>query len=1051
MTPHTPTPHTPTSQESTPHARTQHPRTQHTGPLRTGWAGRALGSLAAAVLLAVAVPSGVAVAAPIGPGSSASDQAQADQAQADQAAAQARAEAQAAERAARARQRAAVAAQRAQSSWDDHGRPNKMIIVRPTSVDSVTSGRLTQRVARSGGTLTLARLDSAVPASWISTADGVTRLGATLVLSPGVAMDVGGDVKTVQLTGGATAPEASSIYTGGGRLTVHDVTITSLDPASGRPVAPTAGGRPFVVVAAGGRLTATDATFSELGTPDDQPQDRAGIGFSSGSTGSLVRTTVHHNTTGIRLNASVGVRLEGVTVTESAANGLMLQGDQGTTLIGVRAERNTDNGVQVSGASTDRPITGIATTGNGQFGLAVISQDAPKISNVVTQSDGVGGLQLAGDQSPVVTGFTAIDQPIGVLTHVSSNHVTLDQLRISGGGRGVAIEKTTNGLALTGSTIERTQTGVSVGGQNIDLHDLLVDDSQSGVRVERGAGHVTATAVSLTGGENGVVVVPGTTSVVLRDLVIDGAANSGVRSSSPNAQILGGRISGSSTGIDVEAATTINGTEIIGSNVGIRSRSIDLVAADDVNVSAVTSGINVQDGSPFVLTDSRVDALEAVNGQAQYQGLNDLSLPPLNLLGAIGIPLVVLALLLDQVQRLRQRHGPGGPGRRLPPTLRAGAASAVASCVAGGDRGVRAGSPLRVGPVVDGGGSMPDRVQREPQDGRGDPRSAGRDHRTVAVDAGGLDRRRDGRLVGEPAVHDHAGHRQVQAAGHVSGTQAGTRLRRRSAEAIRRARVHNLRGAGVEGAADVGEIGHRGGIEPGGKGADRSRPLLAGFDPVPGRDPRRQAAVEDADVAGAEHGEHPPHPRRREEPGAVVHDDRHVLGDAERAHRGGERLGGGQHVRQRGIGVPHRVDVDADRARDVPGPVLRLRIAVHRRQVPRTVDDDQVRLVEMPGEPARHDERGGAHPRVNGSRVPPVSSTRTDLFSVYSLTAPTALPPITIVNSPAIRPSPVSPAADPAYDRRRRGRARATRVEDWGLPRRSGGEPHVGRLAAREI
>ena len=86
----------------------------------------------------------------------------------------------------------------------------------------------------------------------------------------------------------------------------------------------------------------------------------------------------------------------------------------------------------------------------------------------------------------------------------------------------------------------------------------------------------------------------------------------------------------------------------------------------------MTSGINVQEGSPFVLTDSRVDALEAVSGQADYQGLNTLSLPPLNVLGVIGIPLVLLALLLDQVQRFRQRQRGGFDRRRLPPPRPAG-------------------------------------------------------------------------------------------------------------------------------------------------------------------------------------------------------------------------------------------------------------------------------------------------------------------------------------------------------------------------------------------
>ena len=577
---------------------------------------------------------------------------------------------QAAARAAHARAtaaRAAQARQRAYDAWEGHGRPHRMIILRARTVDSVTDGALTQRVVRSAGVMTPARLDGYVPPTWITTANGVTHITAAVVLSPGVGFDVGGDITTLQLAGGSTPADAASLYTGGGRLTVHGVTVTSVDPASGQPVAPGAG-RPFIQVAVGGRLDAIDATFADLGTPATEPQDQAGIGFGAWSTGSLVRTAVLRNSTGVRLDGSSGVRLDGVTVAESAADGLVLRGDAGTSLTGVRVERNASNGVRVSGPSSDRPITGITTSHNGRFGLAVISQSAPHITGVATRSDGVGGLQLAGDTDPVVTAYSALDQPIGVLTHLSSSGVTLDQLRISGGRRGLVIEKTTNGLRLTGSTIRRTRVGVSIGGQNIQLRDVVVGESQSGIRIERGAGGVTATALTLTGGQDGVVVLPHTSHVVLRDMVIDGVANNGVRTSSPNATILGGRISATRTGIAAEAATTISGTEITGVDVGIRARSAALIGANEVEVSAVSSGITVEEGSPFLLTDSRIDALEAVNGKAQLQGHNDLSLPPLNLLGVIGIPLVLLALLLDQIQRIRQRHGRGEP-RRRPPRL----------------------------------------------------------------------------------------------------------------------------------------------------------------------------------------------------------------------------------------------------------------------------------------------------------------------------------------------------------------------------------------------
>jgi hypothetical protein len=670
--------------------------------MRASWTRRALVPIAIAAMLTAAAPSDVAVAQSSTPGPSAAERTgsgpvaagrgsgqaggRAAAAQAQQraqaadghaaatgtaavqaAAAQAAKARAAATRAAqlRAAQRAAQARQRVREAWDGHGRPNRMIIVRATSVDSVTDGALTLQVVRAAGILTPARLDNYVPSTWITTANGMTQLAAALVLSPGVVLDVGGDITTLQLAGGATATQAASIYTGSGRLSVHGVTVTSVNPGTGQPVAPGAG-RPFIQVSAGGRIEATDTTFSDLGTPANEPQDRAGIGFSTGSTGALVRTTVLRNSTGVRLAGSTGVRLEGVTVADSAADGLVLQGDQGTTLTGVRAERNGGNGVRVSGPSSDRPITGITTSGNGRFGLAVISQTAPQITGIVTQADRVGGLELAGNANPVVTDFSVLDQPIGVLTHLSSSGVTLDQLRISGGRRGLLIEKTTNGLALTGSTVQHTQTGVSIGGHNIQLRDVLISQNESGVRIERGAHNVIATALHVTGGQDGVVVLPGTTNVVLRDMMIDGVANTGVRTSGPNATILGGRISGSATGIDAQAATIVIGIEITRVNIGIRDRSTTLVRAEHVEVSAVSSGINVEDGSPFVLTDSRVDALQAVNGDAQYQGLNDLSLPPLNLLSVIGIPLMLLALLLDQMQRLRQRHQ-GGDQRRLPP------------------------------------------------------------------------------------------------------------------------------------------------------------------------------------------------------------------------------------------------------------------------------------------------------------------------------------------------------------------------------------------------
>src|SRR3954453_5458037 len=47
------------------------------------------------------------------------------------------------------------------------------------------------------------------------------------------------------------------------------------------------------------------------------------------------------------------------------------------------------------------------------------------------------------------------------------------------------------------------------------------------------------------------------------------------------------------------------------------------------------------------LDNSTVHTLQAARGTLTLLGVNDLSLPPLNLLGAIGLPWILLALLLE--------------------------------------------------------------------------------------------------------------------------------------------------------------------------------------------------------------------------------------------------------------------------------------------------------------------------------------------------------------------------------------------------------------------
>jgi Periplasmic copper-binding protein (NosD) len=582
----------------------------------------------------------------------------------------------------------ADAVQKARTAWQTHGRPIALVIVRPTSIDLVDQGRLTRRIPRWNASVTLTALSRYLPRNWLSITGNTARLSGAIVVTPGVTLGIGAPVTTLQLAGGATAPEAASVYTGSGALTLQGVTVTSVDRTSGQVMKPGAG-RPFIVVSPAGRFTATDATIGDLGSsPTDdanQPdtQGHPGLDFRAGSTGSLVRTSVLRNGTGLQLSGSQGVHLEAVTVSGSAGDGLVLRGDRGTTMTGIRAEQNGAYGVHVIGPSTNRPVTGITATGNGTYGIGVDKQTGLTISGVTTSADESGGVDLSQSSKITISGLTTTNEAAGVFTHVNTTDVVLDHLTSTGGRRGVLIEKTTHRLTIHDSTISgATVAGVAAGGADVTLQDMSVSDSRTGLRIERGAAGITATGLALSGGQDGVVAAPGTTGVVLQDMRVEGVTGDAVRSSSPDAKIVGGRIAGGATGIDVDAATTISGTSIGLVDQGIRTYSPTLVHADDVEVNAVSVGINTAAGSPFLLTRSQVHALEAVRGTVNAEGANDLSLPPLNLLGAIGIPVIVLALALQAVAAFRGRRF-GGDKWRTPPALPGATAAAAPAAKAG--------------------------------------------------------------------------------------------------------------------------------------------------------------------------------------------------------------------------------------------------------------------------------------------------------------------------------------------------------------------------------
>ena len=272
-----------------------------------------------------------------------------------------------------------------------------MVVVRDDTLDLVTQGRLTRRTPRRIGPLTLTTMSRYLPRSWLTIDGGTAVLSAAVVLTPRVVLDIGGDVGTVRLTGGATLPEAAAIYTGSGRILLHGVTVTSAaspTPPPGSP-SPATPGRPFIVVSTGGRLDATDVTVTDLGTAGDAPEPRPAISFHTAPAAPWSAPPSRATRRPSSCSGPQDVRLEDVTVTDSTADGLALSGDRGTTVNRMRAERNGGNGIRFDGTTTDHPITGITTSGNGRFGVAAVRLQNARLEDLHTAGDASGGLELS--------------------------------------------------------------------------------------------------------------------------------------------------------------------------------------------------------------------------------------------------------------------------------------------------------------------------------------------------------------------------------------------------------------------------------------------------------------------------------------------------------------------------------------------------------------------------------------------------------------------------------------------------------------------------------
>lgn len=588
----------------------------------------------------------------------------------------------------RAREDFATAASLDKVIWAQVGEPDRLIIIRATSVDVIQNDTLLIHLPRAGGIVTFPWLALKIGSPWISMPNpGTAVLSAALLLSPGTRMRVGPDVRRLFLSGGTARASASWIRCEQASLTISGVALSSLragNQAGGQPVPAKWGGRPYVYAAAGARLDVTGSTVSDLGEPPSGQAGAlasatrsgappasarvvmAGVIWGRGSTGSAVSVRFERNQVGLALVRSVGVRLRNVTVENSVFDGLLLRGDRGTRLTGVISRSNGGSGMIISGAGP-RHLSGLIAAANAAAGVSAVTQTGLVLTGVRTAEDGGGGVRLVGCVRCTVSDLVAVGDGETALTiSGASDDVSVTGANLDGGETGVTIAAGTKAVTLRGAVVTGfRRLGVGIAGTGVSVLRSHISGSPVAVRVYGSAARIRLSSVTVRGGVDGVIVTHTVASVSLSDVTVTGVAHNGVTSASAALRMSGGHIYGGQVGISLLAPADITGVDIDRVVIGIHDRAPGTVDASQIHVVAERYGIKTDAGARVDLSDSVIRAPVTLTGAGYISrdSLTVLSLPPIPWLGFTAITAVLLAITLQTIHLLR-RGSPRAP--RLP-------------------------------------------------------------------------------------------------------------------------------------------------------------------------------------------------------------------------------------------------------------------------------------------------------------------------------------------------------------------------------------------------
>lgn len=595
----------------------------------------------------------------------------------------------------------------------------RVLVLRPNRVDLFSGRKFIRSVYLDGTRATLVGLTDAIRDSRFlarSATSGHLRVTTGLIQRPGTSLVVGGaGQRIVELRADPVSP---AVLTGTrASLSFRGVTVTGSGPAApaGRPYVSYGGGslvsatsttftqlgqpglHPIAAlgIGRGAIFTASNLSFSG---------NAVGLEASNSAVVRLDSVTASNSTAdGIVLRNAGNVQVGAMSVVGNGGNGLVIAG-AGTRLNVTGALTATDNkrsGIRATSAVATT-ISGARTHHNGVAGMEFRDTGPTSVIGLVSTTEPVA-LRIDSGAKFTAEGITAAGDNIGIHATARSRNVTLRSIVVSGAGTGVRIDGAdvvADNLMVTGSemglqvtaaarnvnvnrlTVTRPASngaatvGAVLAGDTTALSDAQIDGVEYGLRItgplttiKGGAVSASTTVVRVNGMAVGTTVsgakvrggvigisVSEPATLALKADQITGSERAALHTrGGRTTTISSSTLTSSGTAIDGHGPVTVTDSQVdaaVGAHIsaGVDARfSVSRLYGSD-------TGIHVVDGGQVSVTNSRVTGYTPISGKATVLGLSFIGPLPLHWLGLFAIGLLVVALLLLALSRVRQEN-----------------------------------------------------------------------------------------------------------------------------------------------------------------------------------------------------------------------------------------------------------------------------------------------------------------------------------------------------------------------------------------------------------